>query len=128
MRGGLPWPTWRSREPGDTQTNGETDSWVGRDGGIATDRDRQREKQRCGEPNQLEKRLGQRDGGEQHHGNSESRVLQREPEMDERKQEQVEWGEADAERLRRTNDFYSLNFLLGLLGPLRHLGKSCRAP
>lgn len=67
------------------------------------------------------------------------RVLQREPEMDrKRNRNEIEWEEADAERLRRTDRQRDegrckrhptlTELLAGLLGPLRHLGKPCRAP
>lgn len=63
-------------------------------------------------------RLGQRDG-ETAPWKLRIRVLQREPEMDrKRNRNKIEWGEADAERLRRTNGTpHSLNFLLGFLVP-----------
>ena len=124
------------REPEDTQTNGETDSWVGRDRGIATDRQtRQKQRWRAKSAGGRESRPeGWRDGTM-----GTLRVLQREPEMDrKRNRNEIEWEEADAERLRRTDRQRDegrckrhptlTELLAGLLGPLRHLGKPCRAP
>lgn len=140
MRGGLPWPIPEVKGSQRTHRRMERLTVGGGRGDreIATDRDRQ-ERNRNGEPNQLERETeigpeGCRDGAMETQNQSPP-----ERARDGQKEKQKRDGEeADAERLRRTDRQRDegrckrhptlTELLAGLLGPLRHPGKSCRAP